>query len=52
MIRCSNLVSICSYSSFMDESEEMVEVGVVEESTGESGVVPSVVVGCTEEFDA
>lgn len=50
MMRFSSLVSICSYSSLMDESEEMVDVGVVEESAGESGDEPSAVIGCADEF--
>lgn len=54
MMRFSSLVSICSYSSLIDESEEIVDVGVVEESTedsDDSGVDASVVVvaGGTED---
>lgn len=56
MMRFSSFVSICSYSSLMDESEEMVDVGVVEEPTEDSGDGGddelSVVVGCTEDCDA
>lgn len=56
MMRFSSFVSICSYSSLMDESEEMVDVGVVEESTDDSGdggegELSVVVAGCTEDCD-
>lgn len=35
-MRFSSLVSICSYSSFRDDSEEIVDVGVVDGPTDES----------------
>lgn len=35
-MRFSSLVSICSYSSLIDESEEIVDVGVLEEPTEDS----------------
>lgn len=35
-MRFSSLVSICSYSSLIDESEEIVDVGVVEEPIDDS----------------
>lgn len=51
MMRFSSLVSICSYSSLIDESEDIVDVGVVEEPTDDSddsGDDASVVVGGAE----
>lgn len=36
MMRFSSLVSICSYSSLIDESDEIVDVGVVEEPMEDS----------------
>lgn len=36
MMRFSSLVSICSYSSLIDESEEIVDVGVVDEPSEDS----------------
>lgn len=35
-MRFSSLVSICSYSSLIDESDEIVDVGVVEEPIDDS----------------
>lgn len=51
MMRFSSLVSICSYSSFIDESEEIVDVGVVDESaedSDDSGVDASVARGAED----
>lgn len=57
IMRVSSLVSICSYSSLMDESDEMVDVGVVEESALDSGddgedELSVAVVGCIAGCDA